>query len=205
MRFLMLLITTFLSMTGPVFTQSLSPEDIEAMTDKRMGNLNPYQVLLNDADPVRGRIAMEIMLDSGDPDLVRLALDFGLLSPNPTVKRIAFETWLKTGPILSLRFDGTTVKDTSYPNTIKNYWNGSLSDGIGYWRIAVGPFLPDMKCFASAVSTDTCFITVNSDGVFLTPQAMNARATITDAGVLEGTATLYNVKDPIPFSIQLID
>ncbi len=205
MKILLLLTAAIFQMADPVFAQSLSPEEIAAIIDEKVNNLNPYQALLNDPDPERGRLAMEVMLDSGDPELVRLALGFGLLSPNPTVKRTAFETWLKTGPILSLRFDGAEVKDTSFAGTVTSNWNGTLSDGVGYWRIAVGEFLPEQKCYANTYHKDKCFITVNSDGVFLTPQYMNARATITDAGVLEGTGTMYAVDEPVPFSVQLID
>jgi len=205
MKFLIALIACFLPVTSPVAAQSLTPEEIAAMIDKKVSNLNPYQALLNDADPERGRLAMEIMLESGDPELMRMALEFGLLSPNPTVKRTAFEAWLKSGPILSVRFDGTNLKDAYFSRTVTGYWNGTQSDGIGYWRIPVGPYLPEQKCFSNTTYTSDCFITVNSDGVFLTPRAMNARAIITEAGALEGTGTLTNVGDAIPFSVQLID
>ncbi len=186
--------------------QSLTPEEIEAMVSQRMSDLNPYQELLNHPDPARSLAAMEIMMESGDRSLERMALEYGLLSPNPTVKRTAFEGFLASKPILSIRFDGSDVDDGYYPTLIQGSWNGTLtSDATGYWRIAVGDYLDDQQCFANTYHDDDCFITVNSDGVFLTPQNMNARGTISDEGSLIGQATLNSVDDVVPFSVQLID
>lgn len=188
------------------FAQSLTPEEIEAMVNQRISDLNPYQALLNDPDPARSLAAMKIMLESGDDALERMALEYGLVSPNPTVKRTALEGFLTTNPILSIRFDGANVKDSSYPSVIKNSWNGTLtSDATGYWRIAVGGYLDDKRCFANTYRTSECFITVNSDGIFLTPDYMNGRGTVSDSGALIGQATLARVEDVVPFSVQLID
>lgn len=193
-------------LTGlPASAQTLSPEDISKIIDERMSDLNPYQALLNDPDPERSRLAMQVMLESGDPDLVRMALEFGLLSPNPGVKRTAFEAWLKTGPILSFRFDGTNVKDTSFEGTVTGNWNGTVNEKVGYWRIGVSTYLDEQKCFASTANERDCFITINSDGVFLTPSRLNARATISESGRLEGTGTMYAVDEAVPFSVQLVD
>lgn len=189
----------------PVSGQSLSPEDISKIVDQRMNDLNPYQILLNDPDPDRSRLAMQVMLESGDTELVRMALEFGLLSPNPGVKRTAFEAWLKTSPILSFRFDGTDIKDTDFENIVKGYWNGTISDSVGYWRIAVATFIDEKKCYSNDYRPNECFITVNSDGVFLTPDRLNARAVISEAGRLEGAGTMYAVDEPVPFTIQLVD
>lgn len=186
--------------------QSLTPEQINQMIDKQMNDLDPYQELLNNPDPARSLAAMEIMLESGDESLQRMALEYGLLSPNPTVKRIAFETYLKTRPIFSIRFDGGHVKDSSWPSRMRD-WNGTLdANGIGYWRIPVGDYHEDKRCFGeSSYRPENCFVTVNSDGVFLTPYGMNARAIVTETGALEGVATLDSVDEPVPFSIRLID
>jgi hypothetical protein len=186
--------------------QSLSPEDIQKMVDQRMQNLNPYQELLNNPDPMRSLAAMQIMMESGDAELVRMATEFGLLSPNPTVKRTAFESFLATGPILSFRFDGSEVKDSDYARTIRGNWNGTLApDKTGYWRIKVTQYLPEEQCFGNSSRPDRCFVTVNSDGVFLTPDRMNARATVGEDGRLNGTASLNDVDEPVPFTAQLID
>ena len=92
------LAATLIPLATIATAQTLTPEEISALVDKRMKELNPYQNLLNDPDPDRSLAAMQIMMESGDPDLTRMALEFGLLSPNPSVKRIAFEAWLSTGP-----------------------------------------------------------------------------------------------------------
>ncbi|KEQ05395.1 hypothetical protein GV67_15315 [Pseudorhizobium pelagicum] len=185
--------------------QSLSPEDITKMVDKQINDLNPYQALLNDPDPQRSLSAMTIMLESGDESLRRMALEFGLLSPNATVKRAAFEGFLATAPILSMKFDGSAVKDSDFASSITREYSGTLDNGTGYWRVPVGPFLTDHKCYASSIDKNNCFITVNSDGIFLTPRRFNGRAVLSDTGTLEGSGTVYQVDETVPFTVQLID
>ena len=185
--------------------QTLTPEQIAAMVDQRVNDLNPYQTLLNNPDPERSRLAMQVMLESGDAELVRMALEFGLLSPNPAVKRTAFEAWLTTGPILSFRFDGADNKDGDYANMIKGNWNGTIDGDTGYWRIPVGKHLNEKRCFSNTHDESQCFITVNGDGLFFTPQNMNARGVLKDDGTISGTATLRSVGNPIPFSLKILD
>lgn len=184
--------------------QSLSAADLQKLVDERIANINPYQSVLNDPDPERSRIAMQIMLESGDAALVRMALEFGILSPNPTVKRVALEAWLATGPILTFSFDTLKLQGNNVKESIRNNWNGVLAENVGYWRIPVGPFLEEKKCFVQ-VGGEGCFITVNSDGVFLTPERMNARASVSETGVLEGVATVNGNSESVPISIRLID
>lgn len=200
-----LAVAAIMAFAAPVQAQSLSPDEIRRMVDERIDKLNPYQALLNDPDPARSLAAMQIMLESGDKELVRMALEFGILSPNPTVKRTAFEGWLTNAPILSIRFDGSGVKDKQFPNIVRSNWNGTINGTVGYWRIAVGNYLPEHKCYANTVRPDRCFITVNSDGIFLTADYLNARGTIAEDGQLTGSGSMYQVDEPVPFSIQLID
>ena len=205
MKLGLLFAAAFLALCNTAIGQSLSPEEISKMVDKQMNDLNPYQALLNDPDPQRSLSAMKIMLESGDESLQHMALEFGLLSPNPTVKRAALEGFLTTSPILSLKFDGSAVKDKDFPNIVTGYYNGTVDNGIGYWRIAVGSFLPDKKCFSSSDDKSDCFITVNSDGVFLTPRRFNGRAIVSETGTLAGSGTVYAVEETVPFTVQLID
>lgn len=183
--------------------QELTADEIRALVDQRMGDLNPYQELLNDPDPARSMAAMQIMMESGDDTLVRMATEYGILSPNPTVKRAALESYLATQPILSIRFDGSAAEG-QFAATVQSTWNGTVTpESVGYWRIGVGAFDEANKCFPE--SRGACFITVNSDGVFLTPYLMNGRATIGDDGTLAGSANLHRVSSAVPFTIQLID
>jgi hypothetical protein len=190
---------------GTAIAQSLTPEQIAAMVDQRVSDLNPYQALLNNPDPERSRLAMQVMLESGDAELVSMALEFGLLSPNPTVKRTAFEAWLSTSPILSIRFDGSEVKDNSYPAMIRDNWNGTLDGTTGYWRVAVGGHLKESRCFANTFNKEKCFITVNGDGLFFTPNYLNARGLLQDDGSIAGVGNIRHVDDPVPFSIKILD
>lgn len=192
-------------------SQSLTPEELEAMINERVNAQNPYRAFLADPDPERSLAAMQIMLESGDDDLVRMALEFGLLSPNPTVRRIAVEAFMATGPVLSIRFDGSASEDNDFVSLVRNTMSGTVDpDGIGFARAAVGPLSEDGTCFIDTVRGN-CLVTINSDGVFLSiyltwnkPYA-SARMVVNDAGQLEGVASLWNVNEPIPVTIQLLD
>lgn len=189
-----------------VHAQSLTPEQLEALVDERVAAQNPFEELLNDPDPARSLAAMEIMLESGDPDLVRMALEFGLLSTNPTVKRTAVEAFLKTRPVLSLRFDGSAIEEDRYFKTRMTGKDATLTtEGVGYWRMQVGEWNPDNRCYMLMSGKD-CFVTVNSDGIILQNEGyMTGRLVIGDAGSLEGSATLYQVSTPVPVTVRLLD
>jgi hypothetical protein len=196
-----------LAIVLPIFAtaQTLTPEEIAAMIDQRMSDLNPYQELLNDPDPARSLEAMRIMINSGDQDLQRMALEYGLLSPNAATKRAAFESLLTRKPIFSIRFDGTDITDSYFDRRMRD-WNGTLdTDRIGYWRVPVGDFYEKGRCFAQVDDTDHCMVTINADGIFLTPYYMNARAEISNSGMLVGDASINGVPKPVPFSIRLLD
>lgn len=192
-------------------SQALTPEELEAMINERVSAQNPYRAFLADPDPERSLAAMQIMLASGDDDLIRMALEFGLLSPNPTVRRIAVEAFMATGPVLSVRFDGSQSEDADFAALVRNTLSGTVDpEGVGFARIAVGSLSEDGTCFQHTMS-ETCLVTINSDGVFLSiyltwsrPYA-SARMVVNDAGQLEGVASLYRVNEPIPVTIQLLD
>lgn len=193
-----------MSVATNTYAQELSPEDIARMVDDKVSQLNPYQALLNDPDPERSLAAMQIMLDSGDANLQRMALEFGLLSPNTTVKRLAFESWLVQEPVISIRFDGSDVKDRDFPGYVRGYYDGNISDNIGYWRIGVGGYDNERKCFTFP-DNGNCFVTVNADGIFLTTSYFNGRGSISEEGLLVGSGSMYRVDEPVPFTVQVLD
>ncbi|MBK0328408.1 hypothetical protein I5535_14050 [Rhodobacteraceae bacterium F11138] len=192
-----------------VGAQTPTPEEIAAMVDKRVSERNPYAELLNDPDPQRSLAAMQIMLEGGDADLRRMALEFGVLSPNPVVRRSAVESYLKSGPVLTLKFEGGDDPGANYSSTVQGYYSGSTEPGnIGYWKIQVGEFSPESGCYLHVNARAGCFVTVNSNGVYLTHDQYDllaARTNVNDAGLLEGYAKIYQVADPIPVTVQLID
>lgn len=199
-----------LGLADGALSQSLTPEELEAMIDERVNAQNPYQALLADPDPERSLAAMQIMLESGDSDLTRMALEFGLLSPNPTVRRIAVEAFMATGPVLSIRFDGTESDDSDFVDVIRSTLSGTLdANGVGYAQTAVGPLSEDGSCFVDTVH-GRCLVTINNDGLFLsitpgTYRYVTARMVVNDSGQLEGVANLRGVSEPIPITIQLLD
>ncbi len=202
-------LAVLLTLGTSVSAQTPSPAEIAAMVDERVSALNPYAELLNDPDPERSLAALQIMLESGDTALTRMALEFGLLSPNPVVRRSAVEAYLKSGPMLSLTFDGGDDPDANFTSTIRGSYSGSTEpDNTGYWKIKVGEFSAEQGCYMHANARNGCFVTVNSDGVYFTHDQYNllaARTNVTDEGVLKGFAKIYQVAEPVPLTVQLID
>lgn len=189
----------------PLSAQTLTPEQLRAMVDERVATQNPFEELLNDPDPARSLAAMEIMLESGDSTLTRMALEFGLLSTNPTVRRTAVEAYLKSKPVLSLRFDTSVTESRNLQGTIQRM-SGTLSpEKIAYVRMQVGEYNTDNKCYMLMSGAD-CFLTVNADGILLQNEGwVSGRVEIGEAGGLEGSALLWNVSESIPLTIQLLD
>ncbi|MBI6630811.1 hypothetical protein [Pontibaca salina] len=192
-----------------VAAQTPTPEEIAALVDQRVSALNPYGELLNDPDPERSLAAMQIMLESGNAELTRMALEFGLLSPNPVVRRAAVEAHLKSGPTLTLKFEGGDDPDPNFTSTVVGYYSGSTEPGNqGYWKIKVGEYSADDGCYLHVNARSGCFVTVNSDGVYFTHdqyKMLAARTDVTDEGLLKGFAKIYKVAEPVPLTVQLID
>lgn len=200
-----LVVAVFCIAAAPAFAQSLTPEQLKALVDERVNQQNPFEELLNDPDPARSLAAMEIMLESGDRDLVRMALEFGMLSTNPTVKRTAVEAYFSTKPVLSLRFDGSVTENRNLQGTLQRLNGTYTPEKIGYVRMQVGEYNADNRCYMLQ-SGNACFLTVNADGVILQNEGwISGRVVIGDAGELAGSALLYNVSDPIPLTVKLLD
>ncbi len=203
------LLPILLAIGTSVGAQTPSPEEIAAMIDERVAALNPYAELLNDPDPERSLAAMQIMMESGDAKLTRMALEFGLLSPNPVVRRSAVEAYLKSGPILTLKFDGGDDPDANFTSTIRGNYSGATEpDNTGYWKIKVGEYSAEEGCYLHANARSGCFVTVNSDGVYFTHdqyELLAARTDVTEEGLLKGFAKIYQVAEPVPLTVQLID
>ncbi|MDJ1007376.1 MAG: hypothetical protein QNJ13_06070 [Paracoccaceae bacterium] len=189
----------------PLAAQSLTPEELRALVDERVNAQNPFAELLNDPDPARSLAAMEIMLESGDRDLTRMALEFGLLSTNPTVRRTAVEAFLKSKPVLSLRFDGAAANERYFTQRMTGANATITAERIGFWRMQVGDYNPERGCYMLASGKD-CFVTVNSDGIILQNEGwMTGRVVPGATGALEGSATLYQVPEPVPLTVKLLD
>ena len=194
-----------IAMVQAAGAQSLTPEELRAQIDQRVQTLNPYAELLNDPDPARSLAAMQIMMESGDPELERMAREFGLLSPNPQVQRAALEAFLATGPVFSVRFDGSSTRDDQFTNQLRNAFEATVGpDKIAYWKAMVGEFSPGDGCYVYQ-NTNECFIAVNADGIFLSGRRYRGRARIDESGNINGSASIDYVEEPVPFSIQLID
>jgi len=191
---------------SPVHAQSLTAEQLEALVDERVAAQNPFEELLNDPDPARSLAAMEIMLESGESSLVRMALEFGLLSTDPTVKRTALESYLRSKPVLSFRFDGSEIESSWFDSQMKGANATMTTERIGYWTMPVGEYDAENLCYKHTTH-DTCFITVSPDGLLwrTTNGRVSGRFTIGEGGFLEGSTMLQNVNQPVPTTAQLLD
>ncbi|WP_306131946.1 hypothetical protein [Roseivivax marinus] len=175
------------------------------MIDEEMENLSPYQEILNHPDPDRALAGMRIMLEQGDATLRRMALEYGLLSPSPQVRKAALDGYLRSEPILAVSFDGSEIKDGSYEGVIEQYHSGTIDQSrTGYWKLAISGYDEAEKCYQVGGGSG-CGLSITENGVFITPTAMNGRATFSDDGQLVGTATMTRIDSPVPFTVKLID
>jgi len=193
-------------LAAPALAQTLTPEELRAQIDARLAAQNPYQELLNDPDPQRSLAAMEVMLDAGDPVLTKMAVEFGMLSPNPEVQRTALHGIMSTGPVLTLRLDGTGIEDPHFKGSILQWLKGSVSDeGVGHATVAFGDWSPDLSCYVLA-SDGACGLTVNAEGNFLRiGGTATVQLTLGDDGLLTGSGFLHKVETSVPMSIRLLD
>ena len=211
MKALMAFAAVMACMVSVATAQSLTPEQLQAMIDQELSRENPYKAILADPDPERSLAAMRIMLRSGDQELVAMALEFGLLSPNPQVQRVAVEAYMTTNPVLTVRLDGTDVKNTRLASFVRENLKGTLDhDRIGFARLDLGALSEDGTCYKGRANSN-CLLTINRDGIFLTARfgtinvLLNARLVVNDAGQLEGIASLRGIDELVPISIQLLD
>ena len=130
--------------------QNLSVADISALVDKAQNGKNDYRALLNDPDPERARLAMQIMLEQGDAALQRIALEHGLFSTDAGVRRVALEGFLRSKPVLTIRADGAAAikNNRDYLVYYVQQAKGSV-DGAGkvLLNYQLGEFNEDDKCF----------------------------------------------------------
>lgn len=187
--------------------QTPTAAELLARIDEKVAAQNPYQALLNDPDPQRSLAAMEVMLESGDPTLIKMATEFGLLSPNPQVQRVALHGIMSTQPVLTLRLDGTEIESPNFKNSIQQWLKGSVTDEkLGYAPIGFGEWSEANSCYVTKVDK-ACGMTMTSDGTFLKigNTTASVQLNLGADGVLTGSGFLYNVPDPVPMTIRLLE
>jgi hypothetical protein len=175
------------------------------MLDEEAATPNPYAALLNDPDPSRAIGAMRIMMESGDPELIDMAVEFGLLSADPAVQRAALESYLATGPMILIAFDGSVTNGNTFITWTTLTLHGTVdTDRMGFVRLRVGSYDERQMCFTFDAD-DACMLTLNANGVFLAAPKVNGRFALSDEGHLVGTVAMQNVREPIPTTIRLLD
>ena len=183
--------------------QSQSAEDMKALIDKKVSELDSYQALLNDPDPKRALAAMEIMLLSDDTSIRRMALEYGIYSPDPAVNRAAIEAFLSSGPALQLSLDGSTAKDPKDFASLIGTIGGTTNDKmVGYVNLVVGEFNGEEKCYMSP-RNGQCLMRVTDEGQSISlfgvwwPLKLGPDGALTGVGDMRKGNTGIMVKIPI--------
>lgn len=183
--------------------QSQSAEDMKALIDKKVSELDSYQALLNDPDPKRALAAMEIMLLSDDTSIRRMALEYGIYSPDPAVNRAAIEAFLSSGPALQVSLDGSTAKDPKDFASLIGTIGGTTNDKmVGYVNLVVGEFNGEEKCYMSP-RNGQCLMRVTDEGQSISlfgvwwPLKLGPDGALTGVGDMRKGNTGIMVKIPI--------
>ncbi|WOI57479.1 hypothetical protein [Palleronia sp. LCG004] len=203
-----LIAASFCIMPSSVSAQTMSAEDIARQIDERMKNLNPYEELLQDPDPSRRVAAMQIMLESGDRDLVRIATEYGLMAEDVVVQKAALAGLLESEPVLTMMLDASDADLRGWTNTLGGT---ATPEGFHYYRFDMTGYLEDELCYAQSKAPSSCFITLNSDGIFVEfrrgtgSDFARGKMQITTDGRLEGPLNLDGVSEPVTASIRLFE
>lgn len=197
------LITCLLFWSLQATAQSQSAEDMKALIDKKVSELDSYQALLNDPDPKRALAAMEIMLLSDDTSIRRMALEYGIYSPDPAVNRAAIDAFLSSGPALQVSLDGSTAKDPKDFASLIGTIGGTTNDKmVGYVNLVVGEFNGEEKCYMSP-RNGQCLMRVTDEGQSISlfgvwwPLKLGPDGALTGVGDMRKGNTGIMVKVPI--------
>ncbi|WP_425037424.1 hypothetical protein [Primorskyibacter sp. S187A] len=201
----LLILAGLVMIAGPITAQTPTPEELLAKIDAKLEAANPYQALLNDPDPRRSLAAMEVMLESGDNDLAKMAIEFGLQSPNPQVQDIALRGVLASRPALNLSMDGSKIDTPQFSNSILSWLKGSVdSQNIGSAQLLIGEYDEKQSCYTRRTD-GACLFTLTTDGVILKiDSTLTTQMVLGPDGVLTGEGFLYNVGEPVPMRIRLM-
>lgn len=179
--------------------QSLSVADIQAKIDAEMSKGNEYAALLNDPDPARAKMAMEIMLESGDAKLRKMAIDFGFFSPSKEVRAVALKAVWDSKPKFSVTFDGTESDLEEFSQELSNPFGirpGETGKAV-YTRTIIG-FDEDAECYNTPRSgyNGWCVLKIFGDGAsFYNRHGDWYPLTFTAEGVLEGVIGLDDAQN----------
>jgi len=196
-----------LASTNIVSAQVLTPDEILAMVNKKVEIAGPYAELLNDPDPARQLAAIEIMMETKDASLVAMAARAGFLSTDPDVRQKTLEGYLATGPSISIIIDGSATDDSWFESSMKEAGAAVSPEGVAGVTYAVGDYDTEKRCYVFVgASADSCFLQVSNAGVEATAPGgyFKLQGSLSDAGTIEGFASVYNTSGGFPSTIRLL-
>ena len=188
---------------GTSQAQAISAADIAAMVDERMGSVDEYAELLNDADPDRSLAAMQIMIGIDDAQISRMALQHGLTSTNPAVRRTALKAYFDTAPVLNIFIDGSSLDRERLTGSI-NQRSGTVDgSGTAFLSYKVGAFDEKEGCYDFHSNANYCLVTLSESNVSVglwgrwTPLNLNAE------GSLVGMVQVDRITPSVPVTIPV--
>ncbi len=188
---------------GTSQAQAISAADIAAMVDERMGSVDEYAELLNDADPDRSLAAMQIMIGIDDAQISRMALQHGLTSTNPAVRRAALKAYFDSGPVLNVYIDGSSLDRENLTGYINRQSGTVDASGTAFVSFKVGPFDDKNGCYDFHTSANYCLITLSESNVSIglwgrwSPLQLNAE------GSLVGMVQVDRITPSVPVTIPV--
>jgi hypothetical protein len=193
----MLRILTILLTFGPgaALAQNLSVGDITKMVDEAQNANNEYRTLLNDPDPERALLAMQVMIEQGDADLQKIALDHGLYSTDASVRRVALESFFRSKPFLAITADGKAAMEAD-ENALKIYVEraGGTVDPSGKVSLnhLMGDFDDKQNCFVYE-GGNHCMVRISDATVSFRHHELWSDLTLGTDGILTGSIYIYKV------------
>lgn len=182
----------------------LDADALAALVDQRLSELSPYEALLNDPDPSRSMVAMQLMLDSGDINLVRTATAFGFQAADPALRRMAAKAVLDSGVPLTIAVSGVPEDaQANFASRARSYLGAAVSpEGVAFVTVQFGGYDAEQGCYRTP-NNDACLVSLNADGIYIRNNTFSARLGFGDGAKLTGAATISNVAQPLEAELIL--
>ncbi len=175
--------------------QAPSADELAALVEGRSAELEPYDALLNDPDPIRQGIAIEALLASGDALLAGMALEAGLGAADPGVRQRTLGAYLASGPAISIVIEGD-VEATNYRGSMTVAGAAMAPDGTAAATYGVGGWDAVQLCYVGVPPREgDCLLRVGNGGVqvYGADGSFTFQGTLGADGVLAGSASVRNV------------
>ncbi len=191
---------------GVAGAQAPTAAELAALVEGRSAELEPYDALLNDPDPIRQGIAIEALLASGDALLAGMALEAGLGSSDPGVRQRTLQAWLASGPAISIVIGGD-IEAPNYRGSMTAAGAAMAPDGTAAVTYGVGAWDSARLCYVGVPPAEgDCRLRVGNAGV----RASGANGSFVFEGVLgndgvvSGSASVRNVSQGFDATMRVL-